>query len=141
MTEDSNSQEVNKKLDLLLQRLEVLEKLISTVMGSPDIISALGLMRFSGELYQDFTLVSSRIAKAQKHLGKKEVSSDELMRCILRTIVIHGPRNISQITRDVQRIRGKASRRTIATKLRKLEKTGVVKVIQEKTKQKTYELT
>jgi DNA-binding transcriptional ArsR family regulator len=141
MTDDRDSEEVNKKLDLMLQRLETLEKTISMVMGSPEIISALGLMRFSGELYQDFAHVSSRISKAQRHLANKEVSFDELMRCIIRTIAVRGPRNISQITRDVQRTRGKASRRTVAAKLHRLEEMGAVKVVQEKAKQKTYELT
>jgi hypothetical protein len=140
MTENADIQEANKKMDLLLKRMEVLEKLISTILGSQELVNALGLLRMSGELYCDYSFLSSRIAKAQKRLRIKEIASDDLMTLILRTIVVRGPSNISQITRTVRQKRGKASRRIIALKLQTLEKLGAVEIVEQSSKKKVYDL-
>ncbi len=140
MTENDSIQEVNKKMDLLLNRMETLEKLISTILGSGELVNALGLLRLSGELYRDYSFLSSRITKIQNHLNKKEIASDDYMRCILRTIVIRGPSNISQITAAVRQMRGKASRGTIASRLQRLEKMGAAKVTEQSSKEKIYEI-
>jgi len=140
MTENADIQDINRKLDLLLKRMEALEKLISTILGSQELVNALGLLRMSGELYHDYSFLSSRIAKVQKHLGVKEIASDDLMRYILRTIVVRGPSNISKITRAVSQGRGKASRRTVALKLRTLEELGAVEIVEQSSKEKVYDV-
>jgi len=140
MTEDEDIQEINRKLDLLLKRLETLEKVISTVLGSQELVNALGLLRLRGELCRDYSFLSSRIVKAQNHLRRKEIASDDSMRCILRTIVVRGPSNISQITRAMRKMKGKASRRTIASRLYRLEELGAVKIVEQSSKEKIYEI-
>lgn len=138
--EKDDAQEINKKLDLLLQRIETLEKLINTILGSSELANAIGLLRMSGELYRDYSDLSSRIAKAQKHLEKNEVSSDDIIKCILRVLVVQGPRNISEITRAVRHMRGKASRSSISERLKMLVSIGVVKAIRNSDKERVYEL-
>mgnify|MGYP001121918365 CR=1 FL=1 len=140
MTGNEDIQEINRKMDLLLKRLETLEKIISTVLGSQELINAIGLLRLSGELYRDYSFLSSRIVKAQEQFKRNEIASDDLMKCILRIIVVQGPRNISQITKAAKRIRGKASRRTVAKKLDILEQVEAVKVIKQSSKEKVYEI-
>jgi len=140
MTEDEELKEINKKLDLLLSRIETLEKLISVILGSPELAHAISLLRMSGELYRSYADLSRRIAKAQEHLKKKEISSDDIMKCILRILVVQGPRNISQITRAVRTIKGKASRSRIAKKLRRMEEIGAVINLKETAKEKIYEI-
>ena len=139
MAENEDVREIKRKLDLLLTRMETLEKLISTILGSQEFARAIGLLRMSGELYRDYSDLAERIALAQRHLNKKEIASDETMKCILRILVAQGPRNISEITRAVRTIRGKASRSRIAQKLLTMEKIGAVQV-KKSTMQKTYEI-
>jgi len=139
MAENEDVREIKRKLDLLLARMETLEKLISTILGSPELARAIGLLRMSGELYRDYSNLAERIALAQRHLNKKEMASDETMKCILRILVAQGPRNISEITRAVRAIRGKASRSRVAQKLQTMEKIGAVQS-KKSTRQKMYEI-
>ncbi len=140
MAADEDIREVKEKIDLLLKRMETLEKLISTILGSQELVSALGLFRLSGELYRDYSDISQRIAKAQKHLKKEEIASDDLMKIILRVLIVRGPRNISEITRAIKAVRGKASRSRIAKKLGTLETMGAIMLINRSSKIKIYDI-
>jgi len=44
MAIDKDIREVKEKLDLLLKRIEALEKLLSMILGSQELVSALGLL-------------------------------------------------------------------------------------------------
>lgn len=140
MPADQDAQKINEKLDLLLSRMEALERLVSTILGSPELVNALALLRLSGAIYRDYSVLSHRIAKAQKHLKKREIDSDELMRHILRVLVVQGPRNISEITRATRRIRGKASRTSISQKLQAMEKIGSVRRLGGSPIEKIYDI-
>jgi len=140
MAIDKDIREVKEKLDLLLKRIEALEKLLSMILGSQELVSALGLFRLSGELYRDYSDLSQRIAKAQKQLKKEEIGSDDLMKIILRILIVQGPRNISEITRAIRAVRVKASRGITARKLRKLETMGAIITIKKSSKAKIYDL-
>jgi len=139
MAENEDVREIKRKLDLLLTRMETLEKLISTILGSQELAHAIGLLRMSGELYRDYSNLAERIALAQGHLNKKEIASDETMKYIIRILVAQGPRNISEITRAVRAIRGKASRSRITQKLQTMEKIGAIQS-KKSTRQKMYEI-
>ncbi|HDI73501.1 MAG TPA: hypothetical protein ENF57_00645, partial [Candidatus Korarchaeota archaeon] len=62
----------------------------------------------------------------------------DLDRSIIRVLANSGPMNISQVTEEVKRLRGSASRRIIAERLRRLAKKGIVERV--KGKGKVYRL-
>jgi len=62
------------------------------------------------------------------------------MKIILRILIVQGPRNISEITRAIRAVRGKASRGITARKLRKLETMGAIITIKKSSKAKIYDL-
>jgi len=54
------------------------------------------------------------------------VSRDEVSRIILNALALKGPMNISQLTREVARERGSASRVTVRKRINMLLDVGVV---------------
>ena len=77
-------------------------------------------------MYGEPLKVASRLKNAQNFLKQKQLSQDEIIRCIIQALAVKGPLNISAITRQVTAIRGKASRRIIRERVQKLLNQGVL---------------
>jgi DNA-binding Lrp family transcriptional regulator len=60
---------------------------------------------------------------------------DEINKIILNYIALKGPKNISEITREVGRQRGKSSRTTVRNRIKKLVESKTL--IKEKTRYRT----
>jgi hypothetical protein len=74
--------------------------------------------------------------RIKRHLIRDEEHRDEISRIILNVLALKGPQNISGLTREVQRERGKSSRVTIRKKVLELIDEGLI----EKGEGHNYEL-
>jgi len=132
-------EEIIRKLDSVLQRLEVLERII---LGKPEyaeFASSLKLLSLGVRAYGEPLKILSRLRSAERYLKHSAIRKDEISRCIIQALALKGPLNISRITREVRSMRGKASRRTVRARLRILRDEGIVRLTEGFGKR--YELT
>jgi len=139
-TEDSTSnvEELSKKLDQIIRRLDFLEKLIAEKPEYEGVAAALGLTRLGIGMYGEPLKIASQLKNAERYLRQKPIAQDDILRYIIQALAVKGPLNISAITRQVAAMRGKASRRIIRERVKKLQQLGVL--LRGEGKAPTYDL-
>jgi hypothetical protein len=120
-------EEVSKKLDTIMKRLDVLETMVLEKPEYAEMASSLRLLRLGVRLYDEPIKVLSRMKLAERYIKQPAIRRDEISRCIVQALALKGPLNISAITREVSAMRGTASRRIVRARLRRLEGEGIVR--------------
>ena len=122
----SNVEELGKKLDQILRRLDLLEELIVEKPEFEGFTAALQLTRVGIGMYGEPLKIAARLQSAQAYLKQYLIAQDEISRCIIQALAVKGALNISAITRQVTSMRGKASRRIVRERVIKLQNQGVL---------------
>ena len=113
---------LNDKLDWIVNRLNFLEAVLMESQKYPEAVSFLRSLRIGTTVYGEPLKTLDRLIFARRVIESTS-QQDEITKIILNTIALKGPRNISQLTREVQHQRGKASRTTIRKRVKDLLKS------------------
>jgi len=118
--------ELNEKLERLMRRLDYLEAILMEDRRYPELARLMGDLRVGAALYGEPLRLIQRLLSVRRYLERSAVSRDEVSRIILNALALKGPMNISQLTREVAREKGSASRVTVRKRVNSLLTVGII---------------
>ncbi|HDM92795.1 MAG TPA: ArsR family transcriptional regulator [Candidatus Korarchaeota archaeon] len=116
---------IEQEIRAVERRLEIIEKLLE---GDPEARAIVLLfMKIVGFHRASVDKIAAAI-EAQRLLTQAGIV-DDIARDIFEVLAVHGPMNVSELTRELRKIRGSASRRIVSQRLKMLEELGVVRLV------------
>lgn len=130
MVESSGAEEdlksLNEKMERMMRRLDYLEAILTESRQYPELAQLMGDLKVGAALYGEPLKLIQRLLGVRRYLEKTPDSRDEVSRIILNSLALRGPMNISQMTREVERERGTASRVTVRKRVQDLLEEGAI---------------
>ncbi|MEM2057088.1 MAG: hypothetical protein QXO76_02355 [Thermoproteota archaeon] len=127
---------MESRIDELVRKINLLEEELRRERElNRDILRELAVVRSILTLSSDAYKTSKKIS-----LLSESLRAGPLARDITEILMTEGPLNISQLTNLLREIRGRASRKTVAKKLRELMELGIVDTIERKKSEKLFKV-
>lgn len=117
---------LNEKLEKMMSRLDYLEAILTESRQYPELARLMGDLRVGAALYGEPLKLIQRLIGVRRYLDRAPESRDEVSRIVLNALALKGPMNISQLTREVAREKGSASRVTVRKRVYGLLVEGVI---------------
>jgi hypothetical protein len=117
---------LNEKMERMMRRLDYLEAILTESRQYPELAQLMGDLKVGAALYGEPLKLIQRLLGVRRYLEKTPDSRDEISRIVLNSLALKGPMNISQMTREVERERGKASRVTVRKRVQDLLEEGAI---------------
>lgn len=122
--------DLNDKLEEVIRRLNSLEAMITETRRYPEVANLMHNLKIGAQLYDEPLKMIQRLLEVKHYLDRNTESRDEITREILNVLALKGPQNISELTREIASIRGKASRVTVKKRIDALLKEKIVTKIE-----------
>lgn len=126
---ESRIDELIRKINRLEEELEKEKELNRDILRELAVVKS--ILSFSSDAYRTSKKIS---------LLSRSLRAGPLAREITEILITEGPLNISQLTNLLREIRGKASRKTVAKKLRELMELGIVDTVEGKKSEKLFKI-
>lgn len=117
---------LNDKLERVMSRLDYMEAILTESRKYPELAQLMGDLKVGAALYGEPLKLIQRLLGVRRYLEKAPESRDEVSRIILNSLALRGPMNISQMTREVEKEKGSASRVTVRKRVLELLEEGVI---------------
>ncbi len=123
---DDDLKSLNEKMERMMRRLDYFEAILTESRQYPELAQLMGDLKVGAALYGEPLKLIQRLLGVRRYLEKTPDSRDEVSRIILNSLALRGPMNISQMTREVERERGTASRVTVRKRVQDLLEEGAI---------------
>ena len=117
---------LNEKMERMMRRLDYFEAILTESRQYPELAQLMGDLKVGAALYGEPLKLIQRLLGVRRYLEKTPDSRDEVSRIILNSLALRGPMNISQMTREVEKERGTASRVTVRKRVQDLLEEGAI---------------
>jgi hypothetical protein len=123
---DEDLKSLNEKMERMMARLDYLEAILTESRQYPELAQLMGDLKVGAALYGEPLKLIQRLLGVRRYLEKTPDSRDDVSRIVLNSLALKGPMNISEMTREVERERGTASRVTVRKRVQDLLEEGAI---------------